>query len=730
MPDWIESQMDKRSRLDAQLVERAYAELATSVDDSARSFNLRADELEQGDGAARTCLRRLHVEPGPVPDDVEDLEERIEWMCRPSGTMHRKVRLEGEWRRRAFGAMVGTLDTGEPVALLPRGMSGYCYVEPGTGRKVRVTSRVAARLSPDAVLFYKPLPARALKVRDLAAFILKAFDRNDYALVIAAALAVTLIGLAPAQANQIAFSTVAPSGQPGLILPIAGFLLGAAVSAALIGTCRNIIMERVSAKLDVVTEAATFARILSLPTDFFKEYSSGDIASRQSNISLLARTLTTILLGSALSAVLSVVYIVQIAFFTPMLAVPAFLIALLEAALTISVTLLTMRYERATLEASSKLSGTVTALLNGIQKIKLAGAEDRAFAKWARGYAAYARFAYNRPTVVRALPALVTFIGLLGNIVIYYLAGASQVSVADYMAFNVAYGQVTAAIMALANTAGQVAQINPMLDMVSPILEATPEIAQDKPSVGELSGSIEVSGVSFRYNENAPYIVKDLSFKVRPGEFVAIVGKSGCGKSTIMRLLLGFETPERGTVFFGPYSVQKVDLRSLRRHIGTVMQDGKLFMGNIFSNITISTPQATLDDAWRAAELAGVADDIRKMPMGMQTLVTEGSGSVSGGQRQRLMIARAICGDRRILMFDEATSALDNVTQRNVTESLEKLNCTRLVIAHRLSTVRHCDRILVVDGGRIAEEGTYDELIAKGGLFAELVAKQRLENET
>ena len=224
-------------------------------------------------------------------------------------------------------------------------------------------------------------------------------------------------------------------------------------------------------------------------------------------------------------------------------------------------------------------------------------------------------------------------------------------------------------------------------------------------------------------------MLKDLSFKIRPGEYVAFVGASGCGKSTIMRLMLGFEAPERGSILYGPHDVPKVDLRSLRQHVGVVMQDGQLFMGDIASNITISTPTATLDDAWEAAEVAGIAEDIRKMPMGMQTFVTEGGGGVSGGQRQRLMIARAVCGKRRILMLDEATSALDNKTQKHVSDSLETLKCTRIVVAHRLSTVRHCDRILVVDGGRIAEEGTYDELIAKNGLFADLVERQRLDKE-
>ncbi len=730
MTRWMESQVETRARLDAEMSERAYAELAASVSGPSSSDHVAIGDLEQADAAARACLAHLGQEPGDVPDGVKDLDERLEWLCRPTGTMRRIVRLDEGWQTRAFGTMLGRLDSGESVALLPRGIRGYKLLDPGSGRRVTVTRAVAKHIEPEAVLFYRPLPPRPLEIRDLATFIARVFDRGDYVVVFLAALAATLVGLAPAWANQVAFSVVAPSGEVGLILPVAALLLGVAVSSALIGACRNLVMQRVSTKIDVAVEAATFARVLALPSSFFKEYSSGDLASRVANMKTLAQQVVSIFLGSSLTAFLSLAYVAQVGAYAPVLVVPALSVAAIQAVLTIVVTRATVRYEKATLDANARLSGTVTALLGGVQKIKLAGAEERAFAKWAHGYSEYARATYNRPVTLRALPTLVGLVSLLGNIVIYYLAGSAQVSVADYMAFTVAFGQVSAAIMSLAGIAGQVAQIGPMLDMVSPILETAPETAEDKPSVESLTGGIDMSGVSFRYDDNSPYVLRDLSFRVRPGEYVAFVGKSGCGKSTILRLLLGFETPERGTIFYGPHDVSKTNLRSLRNHIGTVMQDGKLFMGDILSNITISTPTATLDDAWEAAEIAGIADDIRKMPMGMQTLVTEGGGGVSGGQRQRIMIARAVCGRRRILMFDEATSALDNKTQKHVSDALEELKCTRVVVAHRLSTVRHCDRILVVDDGHIAEEGTYEELLAKNGLFAELVARQRLDEDS
>ena len=729
MTRWMESQIETRAELDDQMLERAYAELAASVSEPDNGLHIEFDDLDAADSAIRACLAYVGATAGELPEGTLDLEDRIEWLCRPTGTMHRSVRLDAGWQNEAFGAMLGTLDTGEVVALLPRGIRGYCYLDPSSGGRVRVTEGVAAHIGSEAVLFYRPLPAKPLKISDLVEFIFRVFDRSDYLLVLLAAGVVALIGLLPAWANQVAYGVVAPSGQPNLILPIAAMLLGVGVASTLIGACRSMVMNRVATKLDVVTEAATFSRVLSLPSSFFKQYSSGNLASRVANARLLVQTLSSVILGSSLTTIFSIVYIFQIGVFAAQLAIPALLIAVTQAVLTVIATLGAMRYERATMEASAKLSGDVTALLNGIQKIKLAGAEDRAFARWAHGYAEYARPAYNRPVIIRALPAIIGFVGLLGNIVIYYLAGSTGVSIANYTAFSASYGQVTAAIMSLAGIAGQIARINPMLEMVGPILEATPEISEEKKPVESLTGGIEVSDISFRYDDASPYVLQNLSFKVRSGEYVAIVGKSGCGKSTIMRLLLGFETPERGTILYGPHDVSKVDLQSLRRHIGVVMQDGKLFMGDIASNITIATPTATIDDAWEAAETAGIADDIRKMPMGMQTFVTEGGGGISGGQRQRLMIARAVCGRKRILMFDEATSALDNVTQRHVAESLDSLKCTRIVIAHRLSTVRHCDRILVVDGGTIAEEGTFEQLIAKKGLFYELVERQRLDGD-
>ena len=377
---------------------------------------------------------------------------------------------------------------------------------------------------------------------------------------------------------------------------------------------------------------------------------------------------------------------------------------------------------------SGRESGMTYALITGIQKIKLAGAEKRAFARWGNLYAQSAKMTYDPPMFLKLNSVISLAISLTGTLVRYYMSVRAGLSVADYYAFNTAYGMVSGAFLSLAGIALSAAQIRPILTMVQPFFDAVPEVSDGKQVIERLSGSIELNNVSFRYNENMPLILDDLSLKIRPGQYVAIVGRTGCGKSTLLRLLLGFEKPQKGAIYYDGKDLERIDLRSLRRRIGVVMQNGKLFQGDIYSNIVISAPWLSQQDAWEAAELTGIAEDIRRMPMGMNTVISEGSGGISGGQRQRLMIARAIAPKPKILMFDEATSALDNITQKKVSESLDRLKCTRIVIAHRLSTIRQCDRILVLDHGRIVEDGTYDELIASDGFFAELVARQRLDD--
>ena len=581
----------------------------------------------------------------------------------------------------------------------------------------------------EALAFYKPFPMTKMGISTLWKYILETLYPSDYLMMGLASLAVILVGLLIPRISNLIFARVLPTGNMRLFVAALIFMLSVSVSSLLFQAVSNLVTSRIDIKLSLAVEAATMMRVLSLPADFFRNYSAGELSSRAGRMNSLCDMLVSTVFSTGLTSVFYLVYITQIFAFTPSLAVPALVTIVVTVMFTLISSLAQTGISQKQMELAGKEDGMTYALISGVQKIRLSGAEKRAFARWGNLYAEEASLLYDPPVFLKINSVINTGISLFGTIVLYYIAIQSNVSVADYYTFDTAYGMVSGAFSSLAGIALTIAQIRPALEMVRPIFNAVPEISENKQVLERISGEIELNNVSFRYTENMPFVLDDLSLKIHPGEYVAIVGKTGCGKSTLIRLLLGFEKPQKGAIYYDEKDLERIDLKSLRRKIGVVMQNGKLFQGEIYSNIVISAPWLTQEDAWEAAELAGIAEDIRKMPMGMNTVISEGAGGISGGQKQRLMIARAIAPKPEILLFDEATSALDNLTQKQVSEALDHLHCTRIVIAHRLSTIQNCDRILVLDHGKIIEDGTYEELIEKKGFFAELVARQTLSSE-
>ena len=720
---WFDEQIRQRMQYDDDAFSDAFAGMAAAVmgKKMGQAF---LDQRIQTRNAIDEILKYYHVKPAELPDGITDLNDQLEYLMRPAGIMRRSVTLDEKWYRHAMGAMLALRKDGGVVALLPSGISGYEYYE--NGRKVRLNEKTAALLEDEALCFYKPFPQRQIGLRDLAVYILHSLDLSDYLMVGLVTLAVTLVGMLLPFLNRIIYGKVISGGSVQLLLAVFAFLLGARLSQLLLQTARSLVLQRITGKLDAAVQAASMARLFALPASFFKEYSAGDLSNRVSAISDLASNLVSAVLSTGLSSLFSLVYIGQMVSYGPGLALPGMVVILSTVVISVAVVLFQVGVLRRSMELSSREQGVSYALLSGVQKIKLAGAEKRAFARWASAYIPVAQLNYDPPAIVKFGNVISGCIPLVGTVVIYYFAIRTQVSLQDYFAFQSSYGLVMGAFSLLVGMASTFAQIKPSYDLVRPLLQAQPEIDQNRGVVMRLSGGIEINNLTFRYAEDMPPVLDNLSLKIRPGQYVAIVGRTGCGKSTLMRLLLGFETPQRGAIYYDGKDLSRLDLRSLRRKIGVVMQDGKLFQGDIYSNITVTAPQLPMEEAWQALEMAGVADDVRRMPMGMFTLISEGAGGISGGQRQRLMIARAIAPKPKILMFDEATSALDNIAQKTVSESLAALKCTRIVIAHRLSTIRDCDRILVLDKGRIIEDGSYDELIAQNGYFADLVSRQQI----
>jgi NHLM bacteriocin system ABC transporter ATP-binding protein len=725
---WFDEQIKQRKQNDNDVFADSFVNIAGAVMGSKVSAALN-DERLLVKNAFDEILKFYHVKTREIPDNIKDRNEQLEYLLRPHGIMRRTVVLSKGWYKDAVGAMLGVRKSdGAVVALIPSGLSGYSFMDEKTGKRVKINRKNQELFEEEAISFYKPLPLKKLGIPDLMRFIPGTLSLSDFVLIGASTLGITLIGMLSPRLNNLLFSAVIESGNYRLLFAITVFMVCVTVSSLLINGVKSLIMARINTKMNISVQAATMSRVMSLPAEFFKNYGSGELSARAQYINSLCNMLVSTVLSTGLTSVFSLVYISQIFVYAPALVVPSLIITLATVAFSVISAFAQMKISKKQMELSSKESGMSYALISGVQKIKLSGAEKRAFARWGNLFAEDARLSYDPPMFLKINGVISSAISLVGTLVMYYFSISSGVSVADYYAFNTAYGMVSGAFMSLAGIALTVAQIKPITDMVNPILEAVPEISEGKQVITRLSGGIELNNVSFRYNENMPLVVDDMSLKIRPGQYVAIVGTTGCGKSTLMRLMLGFETPQKGAVYFDGKDISGVDLKSLRRNIGVVMQNGKLFSGDIFSNITISAPWLTMDEAWRAAELSGIADDIRRMPMGMHTIISEGSGGVSGGQRQRLMIARAIAPKPKVLMFDEATSALDNLTQKTVSESLDGLKCTRIVIAHRLSTIKQCDRIIVLDKGKIIEDGTYNELIENGGFFAELVSRQRLDD--
>ena len=724
---WFENQIEERRAADQQLLEDSFVRVAGVVLGQ-RTATILGDKRIVTKNAIDEILKYYHYKPVELPESILSAEEQLDYCLRPYGLMRRSVELTEGWYKDAYGPILAfTREGGLPVALLPGKITGYGFTDPKTGEHERLNAQTAALFEPEAVCFYRPLPQKKLGIPDLLLYMKNCVALSDIVLIVAATLAVTLVGLFMPRITRVLTGPVLASGRANALIGIAICMICVSLSSQLLSSVNGLIQARLNTKTSLGVQASMMMRLLSLPASFFRKYSPGELKSRSMSVNQLCSMLMGMVMTTGLTSLTSLLYVGQIFHFAPALVIPALVIVAVTVAFSVVSTLAQIKINRKQMDLSAKESGMSYSLITGVQKIKLAGAEKRVFAKWLGLYAEGAELTYNPPLFLKINGVISTAIGLASNIVMYYLAVQSNIDQSSYFAFTSAYGMLMGAFMSVSAIALNAAQVQPILEMAEPFLKTVPETADEKEIVTQISGSIELNHVSFRYDTDSPYILNDLSLRIKSGEYVAVVGKTGCGKSTLVRLLLGFEKPEKGTICYDGKDIERLDLPSLRKKIGTVTQDAGLFQGDIYSNIVITAPELTVDDAWEAAETAGIADDIRAMPMGMNTVIAEGQGGISGGQRQRIMIARAVAPKPKLLIFDEATSALDNRTQRQISEALDAMGCTRVVIAHRLSTIRHCDRILVLDGGRIIEDGTYDELIEQGGFFAELVERQRLD---
>ena len=611
--------------------------------------------------------------------------------------------------------------------------NAYELVDPVTGERRTVNARVAEELAPFGHAFYRPFPDGTLKAKDLVIFGARGLG-SDFITLVGMGVALGVLGsLTPIFTGKL-FDTAIPQADKGVLLQYTTALFVAAFVSAAFKITQSIATLRVQGKMDYSIQAALWDRLLNLPSGFFREYTAGDLADRAAGVGAIRTLLAGAGIAAVLGSVSSVFYVVVMFKYSLPLAMLCVGLTLVFVAVSFTGNYLQLRYQRHLFTLTGRITGLVLQFVSGVGKLRVAGAENHAFRVWSREYAAQRRLEFRVGRVQNNVQIFNAGFPLLSTMAIFYITmtitqkasemgGPSPLTTGDFLAFNAAYGTFMVAMLALSEASLNLLRAVPIFERLRPIIETPAEVDESKAYPGTLKGEIELSHVHFRYIADGPWVVDDLSLKIRPGEFIAFVGGSGCGKSTLMRLMLGFEMPEKGSVYYDGQDLAALDLREVRQQLGVVLQESKLLPADIFRNI-VGTADLPIDAAWEAARQAGLADDIAAMPMGMHTYVAEGGGGFSGGQRQRLLIARAVVKKPRVIFLDEATSALDNASQATVTASMERLQATRIAIAHRLSTIINADRICYMDTGKIVEMGTYEELMKLGGKFYELARRQ------
>ncbi|MFE1839020.1 NHLP bacteriocin export ABC transporter permease/ATPase subunit [Streptomyces sviceus] len=654
-----------------------------------------------------------------------DRLDPVERIALASRVRIRSVRLDGSWWRDNIGPLVGHRAlSGAPVALLWR-RGGYVAVHPATGRETPIEKDNAEEFEPRAVMFYRPLPDRKLSPLGLLRFSMRGTGGDVTNLLLSGLVTVAIGALVPIATGKVLGEFV-PRAQTALIVQVCLAVMVSGVVTAAFMLLQNLTMLRLEGRIEATLQPAVWDRLLRLPTKFFTERSTGELASQAMGISSIRRMMAGIAPTVAQSVTVGAMNLGLLFWYSVPMAMAAIGMLVVIAAGFLGLGLWQVRWQRRLVVLSNKLNNQAFQTLRGLPKLRVAAAENYAYAAWASEFAR-SRELQQKVGRIKNLTSVMgsVYLPLCTLLMFMLLAGPARgsMSAAEFLTFNTSVTMLLTAVTQLTGAFVSAVAALPLFEEIKPVLEAQPEVRTASTRPGLLTGAMEARRLSFRYSDDGPLILDDVSFEIRPGEFVAIVGPSGCGKSTLLRLLIGFDRPVSGSVLYDGQDLAALDQSAVRRQCGVVLQHAQPFTGSIL-DVICGTEPYTPEEAMAAAAMAGLAEDIQRMPMGLHTIVS-GSGAISGGQRQRLMIAQALIRRPRILFFDEATSALDNDTQRTVIESTKALHATRIVIAHRLSTVLDADRVIVMENGKVAQQGPPAQLLADtGGRLHELVRRQ------
>jgi len=669
--------------------------------------------------------------PKHFESDIPNTNNLLYAIAQSSKVRIRKIILRDVWWKDENGHLLAFIkESNEPVALIQQNSTTYIIKNLSKGTETVVNNEIAESLDPIGYMFFSGFDIKMDSIKKVLSFAVNGV-KKDAKLLLVASLLGSLIGLLIPVLSGMIYDDVIPTADKSIHLEIFTIMIIIALVSAGLQLTQGVLQMRVESKSSVNLQAGVMDYILRLPVTFYKKYTAGDLTNRVLSINSIRQILSNTLMTVVLSGAFSFVNLLLLFYYDSSLAWVGVGLALVAIVFMVVMGWLKLKYDREVSKYEGEIQGFLFEFLSGISKIRITGGEKRIFSLWGDKFSKLKKLGFSSGSYQNYVEVFNSSYPLFTSILffsfIYYTVlnskDSGMLSVGSFMAFIISFNKFLNDSLRLSMAFISSLSVIPLYERVKPILEEKPESIEDSIDPGELMGEIELNSISFRYYEDQPLILKNVTFKIKPGEMVAFVGASGSGKSTIMRLLLGFEHPELGSIFYDGNTFDAMNKELTRRQIGVVLQNGALMSGSIYQNI-VGNSELTLEDAWAAARMAGMEDDIKNMPMEMHTFISEGAGTFSGGQRQRLMIARAIVHKPRLLFMDEATSALDNKTQNIVAESLDKLQATRIVIAHRLSTIKNADRIFVLEKGEIKESGTYDELIQMEGLFTELAKRQ------
>jgi len=663
---------------------------------------------------------KLHARYGKNPD-VNEIARASHFICR-------KVVLDADWFKSDCGGFVGVIEN-EVIGCVPDNRGRYQIFRSSDKSISVLTADLATQISPEAYSIGRTLPLRKLTKKDVIDFCKKSITPRDITPYILLSILCALIGVLLPTLNQMVYDDYIPIGNIGNLSQICIVLLTFMTGNIFFSIVKNLFSFRITSRVGIELQNAAYHRLFHLPESFFRAYDSADLASRVGTIGETATSYVNTLVITSITALFSVFSLLRMFTYSSKLTWIGLGMYLGYTLFVVLLTTFVRKGEERIAEAEAASSSKLYQYLNGVDKIRMAGVEERAILAFMQPYSRQQSEEIKVNRLVSINEALGSIIGSIFSMVLYLVIVKSKIdlSVGTFVAFTSAFGALTGALDELVNQSVGLFEEKTVIERFWPIFEATPEDSNDREVPGPLTGALSLEHVTFSYTEGGKKILNNLDFSVKPGEYIGIVGSSGCGKSTLLKLILGFETPQSGMVLIDKKDLKSLDKSAYRRQLGVVLQNGKLISGSIFENITIAAPETPISRVNDIIEMVGLKADIENMPMGIHTMLSENCNTISGGQQQRILIARAICGNPKILIFDEATSALDNLTQAAVSESLDKMDVTRIVVAHRLSTIKNCDRILVMKDGEIVEEGNYKKLMEQKGLFYALASRQIAE---